>query len=709
MNRPFTALSAFFALGIAAGAVVKINLLPFVLIMCLFAASLIILRKGSLFVLLAASASGFLIVSVNIYLTEKTSIDEYVNYISSFTVKVSGMPERSGGRTYFDGEIIKVKTAGSTAEEIKMRASKARVTIEGRSNLKIAHGDILEIEAKLKKPQKAAYKGGFDYSLFLKRNGILYTAYASDFKVIKTGEKAGFMGKISYEAREKLITLIYAYVPQPQAGILEGVMLGSRKSIPANVYDDFKKTGTAHILAVSGMNAGLITVFVFVFLKLLRVKKEHSAFIAIFCIWCFALITGGEASIVRAAIMASFILFGYVIQRDGDALNSLCAAGFFILLFDPQSLFEAGFQLSFLAAFGIIYLNEKVSGYLSFLPKWVSETLSATLTAQVFVLPVMINTFNQVSIISVFANLIIVPLSGFATILGFAMWLFGSIAPVLAAPFGAAQWLIIEVMTKSSAVMGQMPLASVSLKSIPAAAVILYYIYFLALPHADVEVSLKKIRLKHSLIILVIMVYAFSAFPKKGFAASYIPAQGINSAFYRLEDGSCMLVLACDEGKESQGLKNTVLSYLRANGINKIDYAVFYSVKEQANIRAITENFSIGMIYADSETIHRPDSALEIGAGTHNFYAGKNLVGINPAGVTITGAEEHRFLKVLTPIAAKSKGGVIYMCYPDKDSVSRIAKDNKCVYNAGNVSAFGRKPELPGGYDVGEKGAFEVK
>ena len=191
---PLTALSAFFALGIAAGAVVKINLLPFVLIMCLFAASLIILRKGSLFVLLAASASGFLIVSVNIYLTEKTSIDEYVNYISSFTVKVSGMPERSGGRTYFDGEIIKVKTAGSTAEEIKMRASKARVTIEGRSNLKIAHGDILEIEAKLKKPQKVAYKGGFDYSLFLKRNGILYTAYASDFKVRRPA-KSGFYGK----------------------------------------------------------------------------------------------------------------------------------------------------------------------------------------------------------------------------------------------------------------------------------------------------------------------------------------------------------------------------------------------------------------------------------------------------------------------------------------------------------------------------------
>ena len=258
----------------------------------------------------------------------------------------------------------------------------------------------------------------------------------------------------------------------------------------------------------------LITVFVFVFLKLLRVK-EHSAFIAIFCIWCFALITGGEASIVRAAIMASFILFGYVIQRDGDALNSLCAAGFFILLFDPQSLFEAGFQLSFLDAFGIIYLNEKVSGYLSLFPKWVAETLSATLTAQVFVLPVMINTFNQVSIISIFANLIIVPLSGFATILGFAMWLFGSIAPVLAAPFGAAQWLIIEVMTKSSAIMGQMPLASVSLKSIPAAAVMLYYVYFLALPHADVEVNFKKIQLKHSLIILVILVYAVSAFPKK--------------------------------------------------------------------------------------------------------------------------------------------------------------------------------------------------
>ncbi|MBN2753344.1 MAG: ComEC family competence protein [Candidatus Goldbacteria bacterium] len=709
MNRPFLALIVLFSCGIAAGGVVNNNLPAVITVLCVAAAGIIIFRKKMTSVLLITAAAGFVVVSLSILLINSASVDEYLLDMKSFTVRVCGMPERSGGRTYFDGSITGIKTGSRDIKETKSRAPKVRVTVEEKANLKIDHGDILEIEAGLKKPQKAAYKGGFDYSLYLKRNGILYTAYASDFKVIKIGSKTNIIGKISYSAREKLLALIYTHVPAPQAGILEGVMLGSRKSIPANVYDDFKKTGTAHILAVSGMNAGLITVFVFVFLKLLRVKKEISAFIAMFCIWCFALITGGEASIVRAAIMASFILFGYVIQRDGDALNSLCAAGFFILLFDSQSLFEAGFQLSFLAAFGIIYLNEKVSGYFSFLPKWVSETLSATVTAQIFVLPVMINTFNQLSIISVFANLIIVPLSGFATILGFAMWLFGSIAPVLAAPFGAAQWLIIEVMTKSSAVMGQLPLASVSLKSLPAAAVILYYIYFLALPHADVELNYKNLKFKHSLIIIVILVYTVSAFPKKGFAASYIPAQGINSVFYRLEDGSCMLVLACDEGKVSQGLKNTVLSYLRSNGINKIDYAVFYDMKEQANIRAITENFSVGMLYADEGTLHMPDSALEIGAGSHNFYAGKNLVGINPEGVTITGNEEHRFVKVLTPIAAKSKGGVIYMCYPDKGSLSKVSKENKCLYNGSNVSVFGRKPDLPGGYDVGEKGAFEIK
>ncbi|PKL92108.1 MAG: hypothetical protein CVV21_04990 [Candidatus Goldiibacteriota bacterium HGW-Goldbacteria-1] len=709
MNRPFLALIAFFSCGIAAGGFVNNYLPAVIIILCLLAAGIIIFKKGRTRVFLITAACGFVVVTVSIFLTNSASVDEYLPEMSAFTVRVSGMPERSGGRTYFDGSITGIKTGSKNIKKTRLRAAKVRVTVDGKANLKIDHGDILEIEAKLKKPQKAAYKGGFDYSLYLKRIGISYTAYASDFKVVKIGRKTNIVGNVSYGAREKLLALIYAYVPAPQAGILEGVMLGSRKSIPANVYDDFKKTGTAHILAVSGMNAGLITVFVFVFLKILRVKKELSAFIAIFCIWCFALITGGEASIVRAAIMASFILFGYVIQRDGDALNSLCAAGFFILLFDSQALFEAGFQLSFLAAFGIIYLNEKVSGYLIFLPKWVSETLSATITAQVFVLPVMINTFNQFSLISVFANLIIVPLSGFATILGFAMWLFGSIAPVLAAPFGAAQWLIIEIMTKSSAIMGQMPFASVSLKSLPAAAVILYYIYFLALPHADVEVKVKKITLKHSMIITVMAVYIISAVPKTGFAASYIPAQGINSVFYRLEDGSAMLVLACDEGKVSQGLKNTVLSYLRSNGINRIDYAVFYSIKEQANIRAITDNFSVGIIYADEDTLYMPDSVLEIGAGSHNFYAGKNLVGINPEGVTITGIQEHRFVKVLTPIAAKSKGGVIYMCYPDKDSVSKVSAQNSCIYNGSNASAFGRKPELPGGYDIGEKGAMEIQ
>jgi competence protein ComEC len=324
----------------------------------------------------------------------------------------------------------------------------------------------LLINASLRRPGRA--RNGFDYGEYLKRNGIYALCYTYSGAVTVAGHGKGNMFyDLSFRARQKYIDIIYASMPRAEAMMMDGIMLGNKKVIAPDIFDDFKKTGTAHILAVSGMNASLIAMFIFVMLKLFGVKRRYSALLTIIFILIFTVITGAQASIIRAAVMASFVLAGYIFEREPDTMNSLAIAAFFIMLFNPASIFDTGFLLSFLATMGLIYLNKKAASYFVFIPKWASVGLVTTVTAQIFIVPVMINTFGYISLISVAANVLVVPLAEFLTIAGFAMWAAGLVSAGAARIFGASCWIMVKAMLFVCAKLAAVPFAAVSTVAMP--------------------------------------------------------------------------------------------------------------------------------------------------------------------------------------------------------------------------------------------------
>lgn len=214
-----------------------------------------------------------------------------------------------------------------------------------------------------------------------------------------------------------------AGMPAETAALLLGIMLGEKTDIARDIKDMFSDTGVMHILAVSGLNVGMVAViFFFIFTRLFRLKRKQASFLLMFVLVIFARVTGLQASVNRAVVMAIVGLAAVILERDRDMVNSICLAALLLLLYDPRNLFNVGFQLSFAATLGIILFTPKLMALLKPLGKIAGGSLAVTFGAQLTVTPLIMYYFHKLSIISPLANLAVVPLVGVITGVGLASY-----------------------------------------------------------------------------------------------------------------------------------------------------------------------------------------------------------------------------------------------------------------------------------------------
>jgi len=360
--------------------------------------------------------------------------------------------------------------------------------------------------------------------------------------------------------------------------------------------------------------------------------------------------------------------------------------------------------MSFLATFGIIYYSDFSKKISENLPGWLAETLFSTISAQIFLVPVMANTFHQVSVITLLANLFIVPLSGMISIFGFVMWLFGSVSMEAARIFGASIWAMIKAMVFIIDLFAKVPYAAVSIKTIPAAAVLFYSMFFLILPHEDIEIHIKWMPVKAVLgAALAVFFTVHLLVPEPGARLYALAAKDINAVFVKTQDNKKLLMLGCDDYEKNAGIRSEVVPFLRYYGVNNIDRLLLYSVKNDKNIRTLDMNFRVLNTIKDED--------LQSGG----FY---EAVG-REAKLNMTSymaALEYKnntfiFTKLLAGKAADTAGSIVYTCFYSDTALAAAAKDNTCIINSGTIKGFGRRRQAgPGNvWDVNEKGCFEMK
>jgi competence protein ComEC len=341
-------------------------------------------------------------------------------------------------------------------------------------------GDHLTISGKIEGLEHNSYVQ--DQKGFFLTNNIRATTYYPEIKKISY-QPGGFRG-YWLEFRKKLITIreslennIYRSLPEPQAGLLAGILLGTRAELSLETKEILTKVGLIHIIALSGYNVTIIAEAMRLGLR--QYSARLSFWGSFFGIWLFVATTGFSASVVRAALMGSLIIIAQKIGRRASALISVLVASTIMIFFNPYILlYDIGFQLSFAAVFGILFLAPLISKYFTVFGKMLGPILAATLSAQLFTFGIISFYFERISIVSLLANLLVAPIIPLVMLLGFL----GGVASYLSIWFSSKlfyiSWFLLTYVLEISNFLGRFRFAELSLGISISSLIVIYLFLF---------------------------------------------------------------------------------------------------------------------------------------------------------------------------------------------------------------------------------------
>ena len=360
----------------------------------------------------------FTVVILGIYLYGQSIIGDKLLEMSTsdsiMRIKILREAKLKKGYSEHEVEIINI-FADKKSKGIKV-GQKAQLNIfqSSTEDLMLAVGDIIEIKnANIRKLMKDYEKDKINgYELFLKSRGLEYILNVNieniakidmNFKCINIPDR-------SYRAKIYLEDFLDSTLDFENSDILKSIMFGNQGYLSNDRLDMFSRTGTAHIMAVSGLHVGLMVVVIDRFLKLVRVGRNKRLYLTIFILIFYGYMVYFPISIVRAGAMYLLYVAAYFLERRYDSINALFFIGFILLIYRPMTIFSISFQLSFIATLSILLLSPILNEKLNKIIGPLSPLLSVTLAAQIGTFPIMAYHFNQISLISLLTNLLIVPM-----------------------------------------------------------------------------------------------------------------------------------------------------------------------------------------------------------------------------------------------------------------------------------------------------------
>lgn len=319
-------------------------------------------------------------------------------------------------------------------------------------------GDLFCFEAKPELIRNEGNPFEFDYRRYLNDRGIGYRLFLKEGQFFfLAGCRQPDISRNALIIRKKLVEILdRSGMNADNAHLVASIAFGARDEVDKEVIASFTNTGVIHVLAVSGMNVGLIYVildFLLRFLKARRAGRLLHALMVLVAIWGYALVTGMSASILRAAMMFTFVVIGASQQRNANIFNSLAVSAFLLIAWEPAILWDVGFQLSYAAVLSIVVIQPVIYQWLyfkSWLPNQIWLLLSVTFAAQVGTLPFILHYFHQFPVYFWLANLVVVPLVTLILYLSFVVialsFLSGSLTSLLAHLLDWSVWLVLATV-----------------------------------------------------------------------------------------------------------------------------------------------------------------------------------------------------------------------------------------------------------------------
>ncbi len=392
-----------------------------------------------------------LIVALGYRLTESTFRLQDKNHFSNihptpevYWARIVDQPKEKKKTYNAVIEIIKVKSKSEVHFSIgKVMCYFSKI----KSDYIPAYGDLIIFSKSPGLVEKPGNPGEFDYAGYLAHKRIYHDIFlgVNEFKLIEQNTGT-FIKSLAYHLSEKTRIHLKKYIPNdPDTYTIAAAILTGHDELSDDQRRMFSDSGIIHILSVSGLHVGVVFLMAEFLLSFISVKKNRfnfKPFLILIIIWFYALYTGLSVPVVRASLMFSLILIGKLLRLQKNNYNILAASAFILLIIDPGSLFNVGFQLSFAAVAGIMIFKNPITDLWSPqnpILKNIWDLISISFAAQIFITPLIIYYFHRFPVCFALANLVAVPLSGIIIYTGVA-FLILSMIPFIGS---ILSWLLI--------------------------------------------------------------------------------------------------------------------------------------------------------------------------------------------------------------------------------------------------------------------------
>lgn len=418
-------------------------------------------RRRTLLASLAVIAFGLGIVRLDIAELHRGSalLDSMVGSEAVFHGVIVDEPDIRESNTNYT---VRIEDAAGTSVSEKVR-------VIAESYPAFRYGDKIILKGALMKPEGFETETGryFDYVSYLAKDDIFYQMLFPEMTHISSGH-GHVVKQYLFDFKNAFLAKVQRAIPDPEASLLGGLVVGAKQSLGERLQADFRATGIIHIVVLSGYNVTIVAEAIvrsFAFLPRLAGISLGAGSIVL-----FAIMVGGSATIVRASIMALLVILARATGRTYDITWALFVAGFGMVMHNPKILLhDASFQLSFLATLGLIWLAPAIERYLGFVPSRFQfrEFATATIATQIFVLPLLLYKIGELSLVALPVNLLVLVTVPITMLFGFLAGIIAFVSGVLAVPFAYIAYALLSYQLAVVEFFARLPFASIQIDAFP--------------------------------------------------------------------------------------------------------------------------------------------------------------------------------------------------------------------------------------------------
>ena len=522
----------------------------------------------------------------------------YVSILENKYSKISDMPIKEMVTIISDiqeKEYKKVCTA-----KIVRNNKKILINIKMSQDIpSMKYGDSLYIEGEFKQPEEARNYKGYNYKQYLKTKKIIGTVELEKAKILKSSN-----GSFIHNIQKYIKDTRNGTLTDEEGNLLLAILLGDKDKLSEDIQESFKTSNLSHMLAVSGAHVSYIILGLTYVLQNSIIGKKNGKIVCIFFLLVFMAITNFTPSVTRACIMAVLTLFSGIIYRKSDVYTNISVAALITLIFNPYSLLDLGFQLSYGGTIGIIIfikrIQEKKSN--SKVINYIKQMALVSIYANIIIIPIMMYHFNTVSFTFIISNIMASSILGIIVITGFLFIIASITVKPLTRLIAIFIKPILSILIKISQICSKLPFSNILVVTPYMFNVISYYAIILYCIKSKKNNKCKIIICL--LIVLILINFIIYIFPQK-----------LRIFFIDVGQGDSTLIITPDKktvlidggGSDSFDVgEKVLLPYLLDRRILKIDYVLIshFDTDHCGGILTIMEKVKVKNIIISEQAEH---------------------------------------------------------------------------------------------------------